>query len=207
MSINCGHCGNKHDSVGAVRDCYEGIGTVLAPAEPAATEPQVAFCQDLFRTREPLPDWADVEPQKGQERINDFTKKQAHEFIDRMKPQPWRKKVQNKIDDVTEGMYKLPDGDIYKVQVAVHGSGQLYAKKLEIETFTDVDGEEKKEGKFVYQPNGMRRLRPEYKMSLEEAKKYGSLYGICCVCGRTLTNEESIADGIGPICGGKEWWN
>lgn len=33
--------------------------------------------------------------------------------------------------------------------------------------------------------------------------KYGSLYGICCVCGRTLTDESSIAAGIGPICSQK----
>ena len=29
---------------------------------------------------------------------------------------------------------------------------------------------------------------------------YGKATGICCVCGRELTNEESVSLGIGPIC-------
>lgn len=29
------------------------------------------------------------------------------------------------------------------------------------------------------------------------------LYGVCCRCGRTLTDENSISEGIGPICATK----
>lgn len=32
---------------------------------------------------------------------------------------------------------------------------------------------------------------------------YGLKFGICSCCGRELTNPESIANGIGPICAGK----
>lgn len=32
------------------------------------------------------------------------------------------------------------------------------------------------------------------------ATTYGKAWGVCCVCSRTLTNEISIARGIGPIC-------
>lgn len=38
---------------------------------------------------------------------------------------------------------------------------------------------------------------------IEAAKRIGLLTGSCCVCGRTLTDEYSIANGIGPICAGK----
>ena len=38
---------------------------------------------------------------------------------------------------------------------------------------------------------------------IEAVKEIGRLTGICCVCGRTLTNEASIEDGIGPICSGR----
>jgi Family of unknown function (DUF6011) len=38
------------------------------------------------------------------------------------------------------------------------------------------------------------------KAPLEAAVAYGLKYGKCSCCGRTLTNEESIALGIGPIC-------
>lgn len=38
---------------------------------------------------------------------------------------------------------------------------------------------------------------------LESAKRYGRATGICCCCGRTLTDPASIEAGIGPICQGK----
>lgn len=36
----------------------------------------------------------------------------------------------------------------------------------------------------------------------EAAKEYGRRTGNCCVCGRLLTNEDSIEAMIGPICAG-----
>ena len=38
------------------------------------------------------------------------------------------------------------------------------------------------------------------------AQVYGNETGECCVCGRTLTNRESIESGIGPICSGRMGW-
>lgn len=38
---------------------------------------------------------------------------------------------------------------------------------------------------------------------IDAAKRIGKLTGVCCVCGRTLTNEGSIEEGIGPICASK----
>lgn len=35
---------------------------------------------------------------------------------------------------------------------------------------------------------------------------YGHLIGRCGICGRTLTNEESRAAGIGPVCAGRQGW-
>lgn len=46
-------------------------------------------------------------------------------------------------------------------------------------------------------------IKPEHRMTLDEAKEYGKVTGTCCNCGRLLTNEESIANGIGPICATK----
>lgn len=101
---------------------------------------------------------------------------------------------------VTEaGMYRTPDGTIYKVQLAVHGSGRLYAKRLEL----DQDEANGTRGSFEYAPGAIRELTADMRMSLEQAKEFGHIYGVCCKCGRTLTNEESIAAGIGPICAGK----
>ena len=107
---------------------------------------------------------------------------------------------------VEDGMYKLGD-DIYKVQVAVHGSGNLYAKKLVITAPPSYDGDGKvatpAKVEFDYERGAISKLRAENKMTLDEAKAFGALYGTCCRCGATLTREESIEAGIGPICAGK----
>lgn len=92
--------------------------------------------------------------------------------------------------EVTDGIYYF-EGQVVKVQRAVHGSGQLYAKLLVVE-----DGQ----GSWEYTPGLVRKLRPEHKMTVAQAAEFGKLYGVCCVCGATLTNETSIELGIGPVC-------
>lgn len=92
-----------------------------------------------------------------------------------------------------DGMYR--DGDaIYKVIHGVNGSGRQYAKQLVVE------GDK---GRFTYAPGAIRKLTADQRMDLDEARKYGALYGMCIVCGATLTDEESIARGIGPVCEGR----
>lgn len=88
-----------------------------------------------------------------------------------------------------EGMYKLGDR-IFKVQRAIHGSGHHYAKELI-------------NGSFVFVGGMVRKLNSSHRMTLEQAKEYGDLYGICCRCGRELTDEASIARGLGPYCATK----
>lgn len=41
------------------------------------------------------------------------------------------------------------------------------------------------------------------KLTLDEAKDLGKIYGFCVACGRTLTDEVSISRGVGPICESK----
>jgi len=104
---------------------------------------------------------------------------------------------------VTEGMYIDPDGTIWKVQVAHHGSGQLYAKQLtKLETPKVVRGKEVGYG-FIYVLGAIRRLRPEWKMTREQAAAWGKLYGYCVRCGAILTDESSQDRGLGPTCWGK----
>ena len=38
------------------------------------------------------------------------------------------------------------------------------------------------------------------------AKVYGNLTNKCCVCGRGLTNRQSVEEGIGPICSNRVGW-
>lgn len=89
-----------------------------------------------------------------------------------------------------EGVYRLGD-TYYKVQLAVHGSGHPYVKRLD---------EESQSWGMCRTKGMMARLTPDFLITAEEAKRFGDLYGCCIRCCRTLTDEQSIADGIGPIC-------
>jgi len=102
------------------------------------------------------------------------------------------------VEKVTDGMYLHPDERdpsrllIVKVQKAVHGSGNLYAKVLQPNEYGSAE--------FVYAPGMIRKLKVEERMTLEQAMEYGALYGVCVRCGRTLTNEKSIEAAMGPVC-------
>ena len=92
---------------------------------------------------------------------------------------------------VGEGVY-FHTGHVVKVKRAIHGSGRLYSTVFNPETT-----------QWDYKPAVLMVLTEEDRLTYEKAKEFGQLYGMCAVCGRTRTDEESIANGIGPICAGK----
>lgn len=120
-------------------------------------------------------------------------------------PAPAAARVQLANED---GIYRTDDGSIYKVQVARQGSGRLYAKRLVVtacpgcDRCDQIDGQHRK-GHFTYAPGIVHTLTAEQRLSTDEAAKYGRLYSVCVCCGADLTDETSIARGIGPICAGK----
>lgn len=89
--------------------------------------------------------------------------------------------------EITEGFY-LNQLGTFKVQKALK-SDNLYAKMFNPES-----------KKWEYYPGAIGKLRPETKMTVDQAKGFGHLYGACMVCMRRLTAEESISAGIGPVC-------
>ena len=83
---------------------------------------------------------------------------------------------------------------IFKVYRAVHGSQKMCAKQLVCEM--DEEG-----AFFEYRGLAARFVTDAFhRMTLDEAKAFGAIYGVCCNCGRTLTDEKSIEAGIGPVC-------
>ena len=192
-----------------------------------ATEPQLRFIRSLIVGRE-IParetNWLDtVVRSLGSEEkpyARTLSKGEASEAIEKLKQFPMR--IRFSPDNprniaavpgtalVSPGMYRNPTtGKIWKVQYnKANGSGRyLYAKSLDVETeaVKDTSGAIVKPAvaKFNYAPGAMRHIRPEWRMSLDQAKAFGAMYGVCCRCGTPLTDEESIAAGIGPICAGK----
>jgi hypothetical protein len=89
------------------------------------------------------------------------------------------------------GMYQTPDG-IFRVHQSKE-SGRLYAKVLVLSFDDD-------KPHFDYAKGAIYHLRPEDRMTLEQAKAWGVETGICCVCGAFLTDPKSVAEGIGPVC-------
>lgn len=185
--IKCGNCKGKHKTVAEARNCY----SAKQPADRTfpATPGQQDFVRFLINDR--------VMEQhlvaKATKMLNrGLTFQEASRIIDYTKPLPRKGKPANK-PQVDEGMYQM-NGQIYRVQMAVHGSGYLYAKVLVPPTMTGG------KPRFKRAPSALYKLRPEHRMTPEQAAEFGALYGFCVVCGRTLTDEQSIAKGIGPIC-------
>jgi hypothetical protein len=130
----------------------------------------------------------DVEFARRKATYGALTSREASDLIDRLIAAPAR--------GVPEGMHVTPEGTVYKVQRAVHGSGRLYAKAL----VPDGVG---RDWKFMYVAGGLALLSADTYMTLDQAREFGALYGTCAACGRTLTDEKSIAAGVGPVCAEK----
>lgn len=105
--------------------------------------------------------------------------------------------------DLEPGLYEQ-DGSIYKVQIS-KTSGKAYAKRLITFGGKRLMGDgEKANLEYEYAPGAARSLRPENKMDLEAAKRFGIEYGFCVRCGAFLRDADSVEAGIGPVC--RKWF-
>lgn len=146
---------------------------------------QVSYLKNLFKQRVVPPAFQGMA-------IDPLSTKEASELIKILLAQPEAAKaavaVKAKKDLVPEGFYYY-ENTVYKVVTSA--SGNRYAKPL-------IDNNGK--GSWGYAPEITPLLEMQHLISLSEAKILGKGYGFCIVCGRTLTDPESIANGIGPIC-------
>ena len=92
----------------------------------------------------------------------------------------------------TPGYYVAKD----EVFVVVENKAKTgtYAKRMAV-----TDGR----GKWVYAPGVGKTLAGLSPLTVEVAAALGRQYGICVICGRTLSDPVSVERGIGPICGGR----
>lgn len=156
-----------------------------SPAGPGPTPAQISLIETMAR-------------EQGREIPADLTRQTASDLIADLTK--IREKVQTAVTET--GMYRAPNGTIYKVQKS-RTSQRLYAKRL-----VELDEPRQMKGglrthDFVYDPDAIRSLTADMLMTLDQAKAWGRETGTCCSCGALLTNPESIEDGIGPICGGR----
>lgn len=199
FGIKCGNCHERHLTAQEVRSCYDAgraapaLNEGHASGEPMATEKQVGYIRDMTERK--------VMPEATRELLREtlvkgITFEKASKIIPHLKKFAWAPKEPK--ERAADGMYWMPGHGIYRVQTAPNSDFRV-AKKLVV---TDL-GNGKKKGRFERQDHMVYKLKPEHRMTEEEAAKYGALYGFCIVCGRTLTHEDSIAAGIGPVCASK----
>lgn len=191
--------------------------------ERMATPKMVKFVEDILKFKTVPPTVADhIAECAG---TGTLTFHDARKFINTYKDAPKR---QRKLEDVArehpgaitftgdlvDGMYRNPaDGSIRKVYHTVHGANEQVTKLLKVLEESEryakiVRGKEVEvKAEFVYEgKRGLAGLTPDMRMTLEEAKKYGAIYGVCIRCSATLTKEESIERAMGSTCASKANW-
>ena len=159
------------------------------PAIPAtarlASDRQSAFIDRLFTEREVTQDDHDL-------RSITRTMTEASFLIDRLTKRPLKRAVHQDGKAITEGHYLQVD----TVYVVVKSqANRLYAKKL-VST-------RRGSARWEYAPNAMRHLTTADRLTLADAKAMGVRLGVCVICGRTLTDPDSVEAGIGPVCAAK----
>lgn len=114
-----------------------------------------------------------------------LTKKDASAVIEALLNAPKK----NSAPALEVGFYIL-ENTVFRV-VQSKQSTKRYAKRLDI-----TNGK----GAWIYSPGAMVALVNAQPLTLEIARAMGAHYGVCMICGATLTDETSVSQGIGPIC-------
>jgi hypothetical protein len=155
-----------------------------------AADKAFAENKDVATTRTLVTTWA-----------AEHSQREVSDEIDRLKALGFTGRVHKEAaplgGEIEDGMYVTAD-TIWKVYHTVHGRNEQVAKELVI------TGDK---GEFVYRGKAplSKIIATGRRLSLEEARHFGSVYGQCCRCLVPLTHEISIALGIGPKCGEHEY--
>lgn len=163
--------------------------------KPGASDKMLSYAKTLLETRVSPPEYA-----MALDLINSgdkLTFKAVKKIIEALKDAPWKPRPARpdaaSAVELTEGLYELPDGTIYRLKTAQRSKRMFAAKAEFIDGFV----------RFEYERGGMNRVKPEHKMSLERADELSLKFAQCMCCDRELSNKVSVALGIGPICRAK----
>lgn len=195
-----------------VSSMIEGLkGTPrTGPAKPSvknlATEKQLDYLGRLMGER----GWTfegsrATSPQGETTNLLELSRAEASALIDTVSKLPRERtaKPDPGVKISEDGMYRM-GGTVYKVQFAVHGTGRLYAKRLVLDAppVRDASGKLVKSAELHFEKDekATRSLLPEHRMTKDDAKEFGDLYGCCIRCAAVLTDEDSIARGAGIVC-------
>jgi hypothetical protein len=153
-----------------------------ATATRPASLKQVEFLWKLVAEKGALP-WMDADG----EWAADLSLNEASNAIGELMAQPRKPAVHQDGQALGEGYYWV-NGLAYKVQKSQ--TGNFYAKVFS-------------ESGYEYAPGAMRVLASAERLTLEQAAELGIKTGRCVACGKLLTDPESVAYGVGPVCRAK----
>lgn len=175
-------------------------------ATALATDKQVSFLRKLANERG-IQSHVDAEIKAG------LTKQNASRWISTLMTQPVTKSItpsprataqsgfgapKEVHPDLTPGVYDV-DGHVYTVKFNREGT-RLYANHI-VESPDRLNAnDELVDIDFVYSPGAIFNIKPEHRMSFEDAKVLTIRYGRCIACGRRLKAGKSVEQGIGPVC-------
>jgi hypothetical protein len=176
------------DASGVIESLITGNKKSTTSSGPLASEKQINFVKSLVE-------------QKGAEApdYDSLTKSQASGLIEDLLNQPNAPKEESSTDEIPAGRYAVTgeDGttDFYRVDRPEQGkwAGWTFVK-------LQVGGDYQRLGQ-AHQKSILAKIEEDGPK--EAAIRYGRELGHCAMCGRELTNDESIEAGIGPICAAK----
>jgi hypothetical protein len=193
----------KADASDLIDRLIKARDAAIPKGTPTWSPKQDAFLRSLFEDRQVVKVGGPLDGKTFDEAIavlaeGDFIStdsRGASALIDAWKAAPRReapKATDSKggLDEDADGFFVTPDGKVVKVQFN-RAKSNRYAKVLDTDT-----------GSFEYA--GKAPLRWELEpLTAERAAELGRLYGRCVACGATLTDEDSIQRGMGPVCATK----
>lgn len=154
-----------------------------------ASEKQIAFFERLYAERD-FDTQAIHDVRNRLQSGESIPMRYLSQCIDIMTGYPRKAVTHEDGQAVGEGYY-LQEDTVYKV-VASKSTGNLYAKALH--------STEHGSASWDYAPGAMKHLRAAHRLTLDQAREMGTRLGACVICGKALTDPDSVERGIGPVC-------
>lgn len=180
-----------------------------------ASEKSLKFCRDLMLTKDSMAMYAAMPPEwqavwdNVYEQKGFVAQKDVSKFINELQ----------KLDDKGLQHYQEQKDDASKMahgaiisEDGIYHDGTTYFRvywnlersRLLCKELVIVRPGKPAKVKWVYKGMAKYYVKPGQKVPYEQAKEFGALYGIC-IYGHPLNDPVSIALGIGPICGERQF--
>jgi hypothetical protein len=202
MSIKCGHCPSRHETVAEVRSCATSLDdrafdVLIQEREVDEDRAVAAFKMRRFMGEADAPETSVQEYRRHTSSLAD-----GHAAAARVERSGWAGKPAQRTAPaehakVADGRYAVEEDGTLKFFKISNGTGRW-------DGYVFIDIQASDEHYAVKD-----RLRKASILALiaadpkEAMLRYGRELGQCGHCGRTLTDEASRAAGIGPVCASK----